>query len=170
MTLLDYVSLVLAETPWWAFAVLALLVFLGVRRLKTRVRSLGLALAAPVAFLVWGLANVATYSQTHSPLIGGVTLVVLFAAGWVSAGTFSSETAEPTGDGRFLFHGTPEPLITYMTVFVIRFGLEVWQGFEPAVAALAGALAIAVTALVAGRTAKRAFLLIHARRRAVVII
>jgi len=170
MTPLDYMSLVLAGTPWWAFALLALLVFLGVRRLKTRVRSLGLALAAPVAFLVWGLSNVAIYSQAHSPLIGGVTLVVLFAGGWASAGLFSSERAEPTGDGRFRFCGTPEPLITYMTVFVIRFGLEVWQGFEPAVAALAGALAIAVTALVAGRTAKRAFLLFQASRRAAITV
>ena len=170
MTAFDYVGLVLGETPWWAFAVLALLVFLGVRRLKSRVRSLGLALVAPVAFLIWGLSNVAAYSQAHSPLIGGSTLVVLFAVGWASARLFSSETAERTGDGRFLFQGTPEPLITYMTVFVIRFGLEVWMGFEPAAAALAGGLAIGVTAFVAGRTAQRAFLLFLARRRAIAMI
>ncbi len=165
MTALDYVALVLAETPGWAFAVLGLLVFLGVRRLKSRVRSLGLALVAPVAFLIWGLSNVAAYGQAHSPIVGGATMIALFAAGWASARLFSSETAEPTEDGRFLFHGTPEPLITYMTVFIIRFGLEVWRGFEPAAAALAGGLAIGVTALVAGRTAQRAILVFLARRR-----
>lgn len=169
MSAFDYVRLVLAETPLWAFAVLALLVFLGVRRLKSRVRSLGLALVAPVAFLIWGMSNVAAYSQAHSLVVGGSTLVVLFAVGWASARLFSSETAERTGDGRFLFHGTPEPLLTYMTVFVIRFGLEVWQGFVPAAAALAGGTAIGITAFAAGRTAQRAFLLVQARRLAVSI-
>ncbi|MDP2117795.1 MAG: hypothetical protein Q8J71_10405 [Brevundimonas sp.] len=168
MTALDYVSVVLAETPFWAFAVLALLVFLGIRRLKPRVRNVGIALVAPVAFLIWGLFNVAAYSQAHSPIVGGATLIVLFAAGWASARLYSGETSEPVGDGQFLFHGTPEPLITYMTVFVIRFGLEVWQGFVPTAAALAGGLAIGVTAFAAGRTAQRAFLLVHARRQAVV--
>ncbi len=170
MTGFDYVRLVVSETPLWAFAVLALLVFLGFRRLKPRVRSLRLALIAPVAFLIWGLFNVAAYSQVHSPVIGGSTLIVMFAVGWASARLFSSETAERTGEGRFLFHGTPEPLITYMVVFALRFGLEVWMGFESAVAALAGGLAIGVTAFVAGRTAQRAFLLFAARRRAVATI
>ncbi len=167
MTAVDYVGLVLAGTPWWAFALLGLLVFLGVRRLKSRVRGLGLALVAPVAFLVWGLFNVAAYGQAHSPVVGGLTLIVLFAAGWGSTRLYSSEGVVRTSDGRFLFHGTPEPLITYMTVFVIRFGLEVWMGFEPTAAALAGGVAIAVSAFVAGRTAQRAILLLLAGRRAV---
>ena len=51
MTAADYVGLVVAETPWWAFALLALLIFLGVRRLKTRVRdALEIALADVAAF------------------------------------------------------------------------------------------------------------------------
>lgn len=167
MTAVDYVGLVLAGTPWWAYAVLALLVFLGVRRLKARVRSLGLALVAPGAFLVWGLSNVMAYSQAHSLMVGGSILSVLFLVGWASTGLYSDETAELAGDGRFLFHATPEPLITYMTVFVIRFGLEVWMGFEPAATALAGGIAIGVTAFVAGRTAQRAFVLFSARRRVI---
>ena len=167
MTAGDYVGLVLAGTPWWAFAVLALLVFLGVRRLKSRVRGLGLAFAAPVAFGVWGLFNLASYSQDHSPIVGVSTLVLLFAGGWVSTRLCSGEKAELTADGRFLFHGTPEPLITYMAVFAIRFGLEVWEGFVPPAAPLAGGIAIGLSAFVAGRTAQRAFLLFHARRRGV---
>ena len=165
MTAADYVGLVLAGTPWWAFAVLALLVFLGIRRLKTRVRGLGAALAAPVAFGAWGLFNVASYSQDHSPIVGVSTLVLLFAAGWISTGLYAGERADLTSDGRFLFHGTPEPLITYMTVFSIRFGLEVWEGFVPAAAPLAGGIAIGLSAFVAGRTAQRAFSLSEARRR-----
>ena len=112
MTAVDYVGLVLAGTPWWAYAVLALLVFLGVRRLKARVRSLGLALVAPGAFLVWGLSNVMAYSQAHSLMVGGSILSVLFLVGWASTRLYSDETAELAGDGRFLFHATPEPLLT----------------------------------------------------------
>lgn len=170
MTALDYVGLVLAETPGWAFALLALLIFLGVRRLRSRVRSLGLALVAPTAFLVWSLSSVAAYSQAHSPVIAGATLIGLFVAGWASALVLSSETAERTEDGRFLFHGTPEPLITYLTVFVLRFGLAVWIGFEPGVAALAGGLAIALSAFVTGRTAQRAHGLFRTHRRAVALV
>lgn len=165
MTAGDYVGLVLAGTPWWAFAVLALLIFLGVRRLKSRIRGLAHAFAAPVVFGVWGLFNVAAYSQHHSPVVGVSSLVLMFAAGVVSARLYSGEKAELTSDGRFLFQGTPEPLITYMGVFTIRFGLEVWKGFVPAAAPLAGGIAIGLSAFVAGRTAQRACSLFEARRR-----
>jgi len=168
MTAADYIGLVLAGTPWWAFAVLALLIVLGVRRLRTRVRGPGMAFAAPVAFGVWGLFNLAAYSQQHSPVVGVSTFLLLLAAGWVSTRLYAGEKADLTADGRFLFHGTPEPLITYMAVFAIRFGLEVWEGFEPAASPLAGAVAIGVSAFVAGRTAQRAISLLRARRVAAV--
>ncbi|RZJ01441.1 MAG: hypothetical protein EON90_03285 [Brevundimonas sp.] len=164
MTAVDYVGLVLRETPWWAFAVLGLLVFLGVRRLKPRVRNLGFALVAPAAFGVWGLINVAGYGRDHSPVVAVSTFVLLFAAGWASARLYSSEKADYAGDDRFLFHGTPEPLVTYMGVFAIRFGLEVWKGFVPSAAPLAGGVAIGVSAFAAGRTAQRAVMLVRARR------
>jgi hypothetical protein len=164
MTAADYVGLVLAGTPWWAFALLALLAVLGVRRLKTRLRGLAPAFAAPVAFGVWGLFNVGAYSQAHSAVVGLSTFGLLFAVGWVSTRLYMGEKADLTTDGRFLFHGTPEPLITYMTVFALRFGLEVWKGFEPDAALLAGGLAIGLSAFVAGRTARRAVSLVGMRR------
>ncbi|MFN3668290.1 MAG: hypothetical protein ACK4VY_03205 [Brevundimonas sp.] len=164
MTAADYVGLVVVGTPWWAFALLALLGVLGVRRLKSRVRGLALAFAAPVAFGVWGLFNVGAYSQTHSAVVGLATFLLLFAAGWASTRLYMGEKADPTADGRFLFHGTPEPLITYMIVFTLRFGLEVWKGFEPGAALLAGGLAIGLSAFVAGRTARRAVSLLEMRR------
>ncbi|MDQ3126383.1 MAG: hypothetical protein M3Q74_12375 [Pseudomonadota bacterium] len=167
MTTLDYAAIVFRETPWWAFAVLALLVFLGVRRLKTRVRGLGAAFATPAVFGVWGLFNVATYSQAQSAVVGVSTFLLLFAAGWASTRLYMGEAADLTEDGRFLFHGTPEPLITYMAVFAIRFGLEVWKGFEPGAALLAGGIAIGLSAFVAGRTARRAFALLQLRRSTV---
>lgn len=165
MTAGDYVGLVVAGTPWWALALLALLVFLGVRRLKSRVRGLASAFAAPAVFGVWGLFNVAAYSRDHSLIVGVSALVLMFAAGVVSTRLYSGEKAELTSDGRFLFQGTPEPLITYMGVFIIRFGLEVWKGFVPAAAPLASGIAIGLSAFVAGRTAQRAFLLFQMRRR-----
>ena len=165
MTAFDYIGLVLSNTPWWAFAILALLVVLGVRRLKTRVRSLRVAFAIPSVFFIWSLFNVAAYSRDHSLLVGSLTLIGLLVAGWFSARLYSSETGELQEDGRFLFRGTPEPLITYMAIFVIRFGLEVWEGFVPAAAVTAGALAISLSALMAGRTAERAFRLWAIRRR-----
>jgi len=161
---MDYPGLILAETPWWAFVILALLIFLGVRRLRSRVRSPGVALIAPAAFLIWSLFNVVAYHQAHSALVAWSTLIGLSAAGWASGRLYSSETVERTDDGRFLFHGTPEPLITYIAIFIIRFGLEVWQGFQPAAASVAGGVAIGVSAFAAGRTAQRALRLFPARR------
>jgi hypothetical protein len=166
MTAFDYIGLVLSETPWWAFAVLALLIVLGVRRLKSRVRSLGTAFVVPAVFFLWSLVNVAAYSQAHSPLVASLTLFGLAATGWASTRLYSSETAALQGDGRFLFRGTPEPLITYMAIFAIRFGLEVWEGFVPAASAIAGGLAIGLSALMAGRTAERAVGLWGAKHRA----
>ncbi len=157
MTFVDYVGLVMAATPLWAYAVLALLVVLGGRRLKSRVRSPRLAFIAPAAFFVWGLFNLGAYAETYSALVGGAVLAGCLALGWASARLLSSERIDRLDDGRFLFHGTPEPLVTYMAVFVVRFGLEVWTGFVPSAGALAGGIAIGVSALVAGRTAERAF-------------
>lgn len=167
MSFADYVGLVVAATPWWAYAVLVLLVVLGVRRLKSRARRPLLAFIAPSAFFVWGLANLASYARAHSAVVGVAVLVGFLGLGWVSARWFTSERIEPLDDGRFLFHSTPEPLATYMAVFIIRFGLEVWTGFVPSAGAVARGMAIAVSALVAGRTMERAFWMISQRRRPV---
>lgn len=165
MTFADYAGLVVAATPWWAYAVLVLLVVLGVRRLKSRARRPLLAFLAPSAFFVWGLFNLASYAQAHSAVVGGAALLGCLGLGWASARAFSSERIEPLDDGRFLFHGTPEPLATYIVVFATRFGLEVWAGFVPSADAVAGGMAIGISALVAGRTAQRAFWMLGARRR-----
>lgn len=166
MTPTDYVSLVLNETPWWAFAVLALLIFLGVQRLKPRVRPLASSFVAPVAFFVWGLFNANAYGQAQTPLLAGSILFGMMAAGWLSWRLVPSDIATLQPDNRFLFPATFEPLITYLCVFAVRFGLEVWAGFHPDVRPLAGGLAIGVSALVAGRTAGRAFSLLSVRQRA----
>ena len=59
---------ILLNTPWWAFALLAVLVILGVQALRPCTIMVWRLLAIPGVFIVWGLITLVTRS-IGSPIL-----------------------------------------------------------------------------------------------------
>ena len=141
--------------PTWVYLLLAGLVALGVRRLRTREVPVVVALIPSAAFLIWsglGLIGYAARFGVAPALIAGA---VGLGIGVASAWALPEPRAALLPGGRVRQPGSPLPLILYLGVFAIRFACGAWAAIEPARAGLATGLGIvaglAVTArLVAG--------------------
>jgi hypothetical protein len=55
---------ILQNTPWWVFALFALLVWLGLQALRPRTLPIWRLLITPAVFIGWGIT-----SQVASPLL-----------------------------------------------------------------------------------------------------
>ena len=96
----------LGGAPWWVWALLALLIFLGVRRLRARDVPVAVALLPSIAFLVWSLIGAVALGRT-----GGAPLAALAWLGGAAAGALSTAIVrEPRGrrrsDGRVALPAT----------------------------------------------------------------
>lgn len=155
---------ILTRTPLYVWGVLALLMFLGIRRLTPRRTSLRTAAAAPIGFGMWSLANIAmliSAGGSASILVaGGVALL----AGAASARVRTVPRPKPLPGGVFAFAGTAVPLIAYMAVFFVKYALQVWSAIVPAAAWTAALIGLIVTALMAGRTAADFLILFNMKR------
>ncbi len=151
MSFVELAPRVLQGTPPWVWVVLALLVFLGVRRLKARRVHLAVAAIAPVAFTVWSLTGVMAASRIGTPLAVIGVWTAAFAAGALTA--FVHRTPRPMhlGGGVFLFPASVVPLLLYLSVFAVRYGLGVAAALRPEAAFPLGLAAVAVSSATAGR-------------------
>ena len=151
---MSYVELVLRNTPGWVFALFALLLYLGGRRLRPRRLSLQRAMAAPAAFFLWSAwSAVAAVSGGREGWIAAPLWLTSFLAGWWSCRVrIGGAAPQHLGDGVFLFAATAVPLVAYMALFWTRFGLEVWAAFEPRRAGELLLTGLVISAATAGRT------------------
>jgi hypothetical protein len=151
MSPIELVPRILAGTPPWVWAVLALLVFLGTRRLKPKRTHLAVAAIAPVAFTIWSLTAVLAAARAGSAgLVIGVWAAAL-AGGALTALVHRGPRPTHEGAGVFLFRASAVPLLIYLSVFIARYGLGVWSALEPDRARTLGLIAIAISAATAGR-------------------
>jgi len=70
---------VLQHTPWWVFAVFALLTWLGAQALRPRDVPVWRLLITPAIFILWGVASLVIQS-TSAPIL---------VADWSAAGPWS---------------------------------------------------------------------------------
>jgi hypothetical protein len=151
---MNYVELILRNTPAWVFAVFGLLVFLGWRRLRPRRMTLYRAMAAPAVFFAWSAwSAAAAVSGSPDGWMAAPLWLASFLAGWWSCRVrVGGAPPQHLGDGVFLFAATAVPLVAYMALFWTRFGLEVWAAFEPPRAGALLLVGLVISAATAGRT------------------
>lgn len=146
-----HASHVATGAPIWVYALLAGLVVLGVRRLRTRELPVVVALIPSAAFLIWSIIGAAAFAR-HA----GVPLASAAWLGGAIVGVASAVLlAEPRGErlpgGRVRQPGSWLPLLSYLGVFVVRFACGAWAAIVPAQANTATAIGIAVSAVVTAR-------------------
>jgi len=166
MTLL--LTTVLAHTPGWVWALLALLVALGWRQSRPhRVTPVRLALQ-PLALGAWSLAAALA---AFLPALGAGALL-----GWGCGAAMGALANRRLGlprvvsalpDGAFLIGGSWAPMALLMSVFAIRYAVSASIAVVPELATLPAFAAAACTlyGLPAGLFAARALHVLAARAR-----
>lgn len=137
--------------PTWVYVLLAALVALGIRRLRTREVPVVVALIPSAAFLIWSLLGARTFAHGVGIEIAGLAWVGGVAIGAASAVVAPEPRATLLPGGRVRQPGSWLPLVLYLTVFVVRFACGAWAAIRPEQAVTATAIGVAVGAAMTGR-------------------
>jgi hypothetical protein len=123
---------IVGGTPLWVWALLALLVFLGVRALRATTAPLWRIAILPTIFFLWGLIGllVANGLAAQRALPWLVALAAGTLVGWMFAGL------RPIRADRVhrLVHvpGGPFPLVLALLIFAIKYAFGVLHAIDPA--------------------------------------
>jgi len=115
---------ILQGTPWWVYALLGLLVYLGAQALRPRVVAWRRVLVTPAIFILWGLTGLL-------PRIGGAPLLALdwlaaaALAGGLALTTVRLDLAVDRERGVALIPGSAVPLLRNLAIFAAKCGLAV---------------------------------------------
>jgi len=121
---MDFAVAVVTHTPWWVFAILAYLIWMGAKGLQPRTLPLARVFITPAVFIVWGVLGAA---GRHLP-------PGLNAAAWIGGAVLGAIPGALTSPRRVElnrslnlvhFEGSPFPLVRNLILFCVRYGLAV---------------------------------------------
>lgn len=144
--------IIVTHTPPYVWGIFALLLFLGVRRLKPRRTHLALAALAPTGFFIWSIAAEGSLLVSGGGWAVVVTWTAAFLVGAMSGPVRTVPRPVHVDNWVFDYSATRLPLTFYMALFVTRYGLGIWAGFVPTMAGTVALLSVGLSALTAGRT------------------
>lgn len=134
--------------PSWVYILLAALLLLGIRRLKTRDVPVAVALIPSAAFLLWSLIGANAFAGRAGVALAAAAWIIGAAVGAASAVALPEPRGQRLPDGHVRQPGSWLPLVLYLGVFVVRFACGAWAAIHPAQANTATAIGIAVGAAV----------------------
>lgn len=122
---------IIRHTPPWAWAILALLITLGLRQMREHTVSRTRLTFAPVALAAYSLFGAASAFGWRAPVL------LAWAAGM--AGAVAANRAlgwprdvRPAPDGGFVLGGSAWPLVLMLAVFLLRYVAGVAHALHPA--------------------------------------
>jgi hypothetical protein len=119
---------ILTHTPLWAFALLAFLVWQGIKAMRPRTVTVWRSLIVPAVFIVWGLSRLLSRQDYAWPLVTWVAAAaVLLVIGLLTARPF--ELDHTTGEIKR--PGSWVPLIRNVTVFALQYTVAVIAAVDP---------------------------------------
>jgi hypothetical protein len=141
---------ILQNTPWWVFALFALLTWLGFQALRPRTLPIWRLLITPAVFIGWGIISLALQSMSSPLLIADWSITALVGA--VLAWTTSRLHDVGVDRTRHLVSlpGSAFPLIRNLLIFSAKYGLGVAVAIVPASHADLAVWDIAVSGASAG--------------------
>ncbi|MDN5000044.1 DUF6622 family protein [Bradyrhizobium sp. GCM10027634] len=157
---------ILIHTPFWVWALLAYLVWQGIKAMQPRKAPIWRALIVPVVFVVWGVSRIGFgHQDSQWPLVAWVVAaLVLLPLGGLTPRPFDVDHKT----GEIIRPGSAFALIRNLAVFTLQYAV----GVISAIDAGDRALAIIVGRAISGATAGYFFgsmialLLAYRRKRA----
>jgi len=138
---------ILIHTPVWVWALLAFLVWQGIKAMQPRTTPNWRALIVPVVFIVWGVSRIGFGHQNSAwPLLAWIAAALaMMPLGVLTPRPFEVDHKS----GEIIRPGSVFPLIRNLIVF----GLQYTVGVISAIDASDRALAIIVSRAISGATA-----------------
>jgi hypothetical protein len=149
---METATIIATHTPVYVWLVLALLLFLGIRRLKPRRTHLALAALAPLGFLTWSIVAAGLLFSGGDKGSAVIAWAVAFLIGALSGPIRTVPRPKHIHGWIFEYSATALPLTLYILLWATRYGLGIWAGFVPAMAGTLGLAGLTLSALTAGRT------------------
>lgn len=150
------ISAVAGGAPTWVYFLLAALVALGIRRLKTREMPLAVALIPVAVFFVWSVIGAVNFASNGGLAIAGLAWFGGAAVGAASVAAWPDPRATRLAGGRIRLPGSWLPLAMYLTIFSARFVCGAWAAIVPEQAVVATAVGVAISAAMTMRLAASA--------------
>jgi hypothetical protein len=121
---------ILRGTPWWAFLLAAVLVWLGLRALRPRVTTVVRVLMTPAVFITWGLASLSMGGRPSSA-VALVWLVTAMAGVAVAMLTVRVRLVVDRVHRLVLVPASMVPLVRNVVVFSAKYALAVAAIIHP---------------------------------------
>ena len=150
---------IIAGTPLWVWALLAFLLFIGIRALRPTTASFARLAILPAVFLAWGLSGFAT---TYGLRPVGIAVWIAALAIGVGIGWLLARSIEIHADkehGLIRIPGNSLNLVLILIIFATKYTLGVMAGMRPSIAGelLYMATDVGVSGLLTGMFAGRLF-------------
>src|SRR3954454_12923368 len=144
---MTYAYQILAHTPLWVFALLAYLIWQGIKAMQPRMTPIWRALIVPVVFIVWGISRIGFGHEDGAwPLVAWIAAAsALLPLGVLTPRPFEVDHAT----GQIIRPGSVFALIRNLAVFLLQYAV----GVISAIDASDRALAIIVGRVLSGATA-----------------
>lgn len=141
---------ILLNTPWWAFAVFAILIVVGLMSRKDRTVAIWRLMIAPAVFIGWAAAKLAFQPVATPAMLAEWSLAALIgiALGFLTSGMQGVTIDRATN--RVSLPGSNAPMIRYLLTFAVLYGLGVATALVPAMRTELTFWNMAVSALSAG--------------------
>src|SRR3954447_11138267 len=119
---------ILIHTPLWAFALLAYLVWQGVKAMRPRTITIWRSLIVPAVFIIWGLSRLSSRQDYAWPLVAWLAAAAVLLL-------ISLLTARPLEldhtTGEIKSPGSTMPLIRNITVSALQYEVTVMAAVDP---------------------------------------
>lgn len=122
---------IVLHTPYWVWAVLAYLVFVGVRGLRPTVRRIAILPLVPSGFLAWSAWTYLVGARSAGA--AGVWVVAILAGAGLGWRWMRTVVPAPgPSAGTILLPGTPVTLVVMMVIFLCNYAVGVISAVAPA--------------------------------------
>ena len=154
---------ILTNTPLWAFALLAYLIWQGSQSLRPRTQPIWRMLIVPLVFFLMGLSRLVTARDRGiEPLLGWLVAAVLFAL--LALSLRPKLLAVDRKSGSVTRPGSATPLARNVTVFVLQYAVAVATAMKLEPHAAVAIIGHAVSGASAGYFSGRAVALVRRYR------
>lgn len=119
------------DTPWWVFVLLAYLIFIGIKALKSQTVSFKKLLILPALFAIWNISWLFTHSEGKYSYFAlwFIGIVLGGVIGWQFVRTWKVKADHKTKT--ITLPGSPTTLIFILLVFVIRYIFGYLEAVNP---------------------------------------
>jgi hypothetical protein len=147
---MQIVPLILLNTPWWVFALFAMLTVLGVQALRDRTLPVWRVLITPLVFCGWGLESLVVRSL-DAPILLAAWLITCSVAGALAYALTRLHTLRISHAERTVWiAGSPFPLLRNLLIFFAKYGLGIAGALAPALRPELAIMDVAVSGASAG--------------------